>query len=457
VVEIRQRKSVHTNDMIPSMHDVRHIRAPTAGRLIDIIVPLIIDAEYRAHELIRFGAVYVDKVRETSPDAMVQSDAYLRIHTKPRRFPMVSKVDWPKRIIHASDEVVIIDKPGGVPVHGSTDNILETCMAEVERIVGSALHPLHRLDVPTHGLLAFGKTPSFSAHFCSMMRQGHVRKEYLALTYRAPTLGLMVHFMKPSERSPKVVERDAPESNWQECKLVVKAVNMIPFEELSKAAQEVIAAQQTPSNSMKEKECAEIITTTSACTYEVRIELLTGRTHQIRAQLSKEGCYIVGDVMYNGQDEASGADGPGAEETNQLKTLAREMEEEGTLALQAVRLQFPRMGAVAHGERKATGHGPHKYVKQSKRQRREARVRDAEERSRPAPLPDGAAGDDTGPPAAADAGERAETARSGPAYAEEDTLRFELHRPWWRAPADTPARAGSTPAQADAGPTGAGQ
>ena len=424
--------------MIPSFQDVKHFRAPTTGKLIDIIVPLIMDAEYHALELIRFGAVYVDRVRETSPDAMVPSNAYVRIHTKPRRFPMASKVDWNQRVVHASNDFVLINKPGGVPVHASTDNMLETCVAEVGRLVGCSLHPLHRLDVPTHGLLALGKTPEFSAHFCAMMRQGQVRKEYLTLTYRAPPLGLMLHWMKPSERSPKVVEREAPEENWQECKLVVKAVHPLTETQLSESARQVIAAQKIQNSPVVGTTPGSVQTmpTESACTFEVRIELLTGRTHQIRAQLSKEGYHIVGDAMYPPHDPsaADASDGAAADESSHAKTLAREMEVEGTLALQAVRMRFPRMGAVPQGEGESAGRGGRKYVKLSKRQRREARVREAEESQlRPVQPPPGAAADlDACPPAASDGGGCAEAAGGSQLYGEDDMLSFELGCPWWR-------------------------
>ncbi len=429
--------------MTPSkvLHEVKHIRAPAAGKLLDVIIPFLNEAKIFANDLIQIGAVYIDRVRELNPEALVQADAYVRVHTKPRRFPMASKVDWNERMIHICDDFVVLDKPGGVPVHGSTDNILETCVAEVSgRLSGGSVHPLHRLDVPTHGLMVLGRTSQFNAHFCSMMRQRYVQKEYLALAYRAPPLGMMVHWMKPSERSPKEVDYNSHGEGWQECKLIVKHVVMVPETELSPAVHQLIASQSLRVAAREDHPPKPTATPDAA--FEVRIELLTGRTHQIRAQLAKEGCHIVGDEMYcsgqgplscgadsdndaDGAGDGGGDGGPGEEVVDQAKRLAREMEVEGTLALQAVLVQFPRLHAVPQGGEAPRGKPPR--VKQSKRQRREALAREAEEHAQAA-----LAG---GPHVEAQA-EAQVLGPAGPAvYAEEDVLRFELPHPWWRTPA----------------------
>jgi 23S rRNA-/tRNA-specific pseudouridylate synthase len=41
-----------------------------------------------------------------------------------------------------------------------------------------SLHALHRLDVPTHGLLVLGKTLRFTSHFNALLRERQVRKQY---------------------------------------------------------------------------------------------------------------------------------------------------------------------------------------------------------------------------------------------------------------------------------------
>ena len=449
------------------LHEVKHIRAPAAGKLLDVIVPFLNDAKILANDLIQIGAVYIDKVRELNPDALVQADAYVRVHTRPRRFPMMSKVDWKERMIHICDDYAVLNKPGGVPVHASTDNVVETCLAEVGRLIGGAVHPLHRLDVPTHGLLILGRTSQFNAHFCSMMRQRYVRKEYLALAYRAPPLGLMVHWMKPSERSPKEVDYKSHGEGWQECRLIVKHVSVVPGAELTPAAHQLIASQSlpgAPSADHPEQAAKAAAMSDAAAAFEVRIELLTGRTHQIRAQLAKEGCHIVGDEMYSSgpgpqSDDADGAGdgadggGPGEDAVDQAKRLARGMEEGGTLALQAVLLQFPRLHAVPQGGETPRGKAPH--VKLSKRQRREARAREAEEHAQAA-LAGGPEAEAEAAAAAAAAEAAAEAyGPAGPAvYAEEDLVRFALPHPWWRAsqPASAPADAAACRGPGQPGP-----
>ena len=85
---------------------------------------------------IRLNASDVDKILEEGD--------YLRVHNPPRRFPAVNDYDWGANsgdatgrgvVVAKDDEIgyMIVDKPAGIPVHGTVDNVLENVAAAVGR------------------------------------------------------------------------------------------------------------------------------------------------------------------------------------------------------------------------------------------------------------------------------------------------------------------------------------
>src|ERR1700741_714512 len=68
-------------------------------------------------ELARFGAVYLNDSR-ISEDCEIKDQDYLRIHTLPRRFPCF---DLSKRIVFENDDLLVVNKPAGMPCHPTVD------------------------------------------------------------------------------------------------------------------------------------------------------------------------------------------------------------------------------------------------------------------------------------------------------------------------------------------------
>ncbi|KAJ1488474.1 hypothetical protein T484DRAFT_2091593 [Baffinella frigidus] len=155
---------------------VRHVRAAVAGPLLPTICSLLGLDRVSAASLLDMGAVYVEKVRVTSGDhdQIVPKDAYLRVHTNPRRFPVARSTDWPSRIVSTTPHFAVINKPGGVPVHATLDNAVEVSDACASEALAARLWALHRLDVPTHGLVVMGRTPGFTSHFGKLLQDRQV-------------------------------------------------------------------------------------------------------------------------------------------------------------------------------------------------------------------------------------------------------------------------------------------
>jgi len=223
--------------------------------------------EDEGRRLLAFGAVYQDKQRVDS-DRLLSPGAYIRVHPNPKRFA-VEKIDWNAIVVHRDDEFVVVNKPAGIPVHATVDNQIENVLHQLRTALHTPLFITQRLDVEVGGLIVYARTQQFQKRFNKFLLERRVNKRYLALTASAPPLGRHVHYMEPSERSPRVVIAEA-KPGWQECALRVESVR--PFGD----------------------------------GFEVEIDLETGRTHQIRVQLSALGCPILGDTMYGSKEPYHG-------------------------------------------------------------------------------------------------------------------------------------------------------
>ena len=245
---------------------IGHCRIRSEGTLLECLETLGLSRE-EGERLLSMGAIYHEHERVQSNRALVAGH-YVRVHLNPRRFP-VEAVDWPAAVVHENDRFIVVNKPPGIPVHATVDNRVENVLHQLTLALGSPLHITQRLDTEVSGLVVFARTREFQRQFNQMLVERKVKKKYLALVNRAPDAGRHVHYMKPAERSPKTVGREA-HPGWRECALKVDRVTRM---------------RCTPGASGKDL-------------FELELDLETGRTHQIRVQLSAMGSPIVGDKLY---------------------------------------------------------------------------------------------------------------------------------------------------------------
>ncbi len=216
-------------------------------------------------ELLKFGAIYLNKNRQRVPVDIKIGD-YIRAHTEPRRFP-VREMDWKSFLIFENEDFIVVNKPSGIPTHATVANLFENVIEQMKLTLGIDLFVTNRLDVATNGILLLAKTKKFQTSFNNALRDSLVTKYYSATVENHISHPQhLIHYMKNDFTQPKVMS-DTEQEGFLRCEL------------------QILDSEQFTS--------AEGFPLT-----KVRIHLLTGRTHQIRAQLSRMGHPVVGDKLY---------------------------------------------------------------------------------------------------------------------------------------------------------------
>lgn len=227
-------------------------------------------SQEKSAELIELGSIYLNKKRVFS-DVSLPKSAYLRLHLHPKRFP-VQRIAWNSVLLKEGPDYVVVRKPAGIPTHATVDNAIENTLAQVRKALNLELFVTQRLDTPVSGALLFAKTKKFQAQFNQWLSERKIQKTYAAWVEKECPTGKMLHYMEPSERSPRVLSHE-PKAGWLPCELTV--LSCLP---------KVVEQKNL---------------------YELKIDLHTGRTHQIRAQLAYLECPIVGDRLYGSKLKVS--------------------------------------------------------------------------------------------------------------------------------------------------------
>ncbi|ONK61076.1 uncharacterized protein A4U43_C08F26010 [Asparagus officinalis] len=222
--------------------------------------------------------------RITDVNEFVETGTYLRVHVHPKRFPRCYEVDWKSRIIAVTDLYVVLDKPAAISVGGTTDNIEECCATFASRALGpeTPLWTTHQIDNCTEGCVVFARNKDFCPAFHGMIRDKEVKKLYLALAAAPVPVGIISHYMRPVNRAPRIVSED-PIDSWHLCQLEVLECKEVPW------------PNANTDKNYNIDDCGWPLKTSA---YECRINLITGKTHQIRAQFAAIGAPIVGDSIY---------------------------------------------------------------------------------------------------------------------------------------------------------------
>lgn len=264
-------------------YGVCHVVADVKESIVLLIERTCGLGSQEARELVELGAVYLNDRRVVSEGLEVKSGDRVRIHTDPRRFSR--PIDLASRVVYENSDFLLANKPPGIPTHALTDNKLENLITFLEEFRKEKLYITHRLDIETSGLVILARTKEAQQKLNDDIKARSIKRIYCAYVEKPVPPGEYVHFMCPSPKAPKTVSR-LESAGWLKCSLHV-----------------LNCSQANAAEARQNTGCLPSF----ASIFKLEIELETGRSQQIRAQLAELGAPIIGDKNYGGSNCAVGS------------------------------------------------------------------------------------------------------------------------------------------------------
>ena len=158
-------------------------------------------------------------------------------------------------------DIVQGDKTGDKPLSEIVKSFIKTKYSKPGNVY---LGIPHRLDRPTSGVVMFAKTSKSLSRLNKIFKDGKVQKYYWAVTKNNPEKqeDTLIHWLRKNEKTNK--------STYFKKETVKAKKAVLHYSVLKKLEKYFI----------------------------IEIELVTGRHHQIRCQLSAMGCPVRGDLKY---------------------------------------------------------------------------------------------------------------------------------------------------------------
>lgn len=257
---------------------VEVVPAALAGERLDRIVAIALDVSRSvATTVIDAGGVEVDG--EAARSGKVRLEEGQRVAIDPGAVP-VDQAPQPDpdvefTVVHADDDVIVVDKPAGLVVHPGAGNadgtLVNGLLARFPELAamgatGDPVRPgiVHRLDAGSSGLLVVARHPAAAVDLIEQFAHHQATRIYLALVWGHP------------DAPHGIIDAPIGRSKRDPLRMAVVADGRA-----ARTEYRVLQRFEAPAE-LSLLEC----------------ELETGRTHQIRVHLSSIGHPLVGDPTY---------------------------------------------------------------------------------------------------------------------------------------------------------------
>ncbi len=281
---ITENQSNHTSKVSELAAAFLTVDEASEGQRVDNFLTKTLKGVPKSHvyRILRSGEVRVNKKRVAADFRLSLGDVVrvppirATVNEKPEgTAPAISKFE--NAVIYEDDAMLVIDKAAGFAVHGGSGvsrGVIE--QLRLERPRAKFLELVHRLDRETSGVLMLAKKRTALVALHEAIRNNHTDKRYLTLVQgewlepkKRVVLDLQKYVLPNGERRVNVVT-DASKDKLGE-------------RQTSETMFRLIKHYRSPT-----------IGTFSL----LEAQLVTGRTHQLRVQLSHLGFPIVGDDKY---------------------------------------------------------------------------------------------------------------------------------------------------------------
>jgi 23S rRNA pseudouridine1911/1915/1917 synthase len=264
------------------MNDSREFVATSedAGQRLDVLLAHRLQRSRTAcAELIRGGRVLVNG-RSAKPASIVEERQRIVVDVPPLRDSSALPQDIPIRIVHDEADFSVVDKPPGMATHPARGNpdgtLVNALLAKLGPLpaINGVRRPgiVHRLDKDTSGLLVIAKTDRAMSALTHAMAQRRIKRSYDAVVWGIPANSRGV-IEAPIGRDPHARTKFAVREDGRRAITHYRVVE--PFPRIAPAD-----------------------TAAPASAALLRVELETGRTHQIRVHAAAIGHPIIGDEVY---------------------------------------------------------------------------------------------------------------------------------------------------------------